>query len=92
LYAVIEAWGRWHFSDGRVDELLKTPFVGELRAFRNAIFHVSVAPDERLLRWGAEPDHMVWSNDVERALRAAILDWDKNLAERIVQYPGVKER
>ena len=92
LYAVIEAWGKWHFTDARVDELLKAPFLEDLRDFRNAIFHVSVATEARVLRWGVESDRIVWSQDVERALRAAILDWDANLAERIVQYPRVKDR
>ncbi len=92
LYAVIEAWGKWHFTDARVDELLKAPFLEDLRGFRNAIFHVSVATEALVLRWGAESDRIVWSHDVERALRAAILDWDANLAERIVQHPRVKER
>jgi len=92
LYAVIEAWGRWHFTDARVDELLKAPFLEDLRDFRNAIFHVSVAAEARVLRWGAEPDRIVWSQDVESALRAAILDWNANLAERIEQHPRVKER
>lgn len=90
LYAVIEAWSKWHFTDVRVDELLKAPFLEDLRDFRNAIFHVSVATEARVLRWGAESDRIVWSQDVERALRAAILDWDGNLAERIVQYPRVR--
>ncbi len=92
LYAVIEAWSKWHFTDARVDELLKAPFVEDLRAFRNATFHVSVATEAWVLRWGAESDRIAWSQHVERALRAAILDWDANLAERIVQYPRVKER
>ena len=92
LYAVIEAWGRWHFTDARVDELLKAPFLGDLRDFRNTIFHVSVATEAQVLRWGEHPDRIVWSQDVERALRATILDWDANLAERIVQHPRVKER
>ena len=92
LYAVIEAWGKWHFTDARVDELLKAPFLEDLRDFRNAIFHVSVATEARVLRWGAESDRIVWSQDVERALRAAILDWDANLAERVVHYPRVKDR
>ena len=92
LYAVIEAWSKWHFTDARVDELLKAPFVEDLRAFRNASFHVSVATEAWVLRWGAESDRIAWSQNVERALRAAILDWDANLAERIVQYPRVKER
>jgi hypothetical protein len=92
LYAVIEAWGKWRFTDARVDELLKAPFLEDLRAFRNAIFHVSVEPEARVFRWGAESDRIVWSQDVERALRAAILDWNANLAERIVQHPRVKER
>jgi len=92
LYAVIEAWGKWRFTDARVDELLKAPFLEDLRAFRNAIFHVSVATEARLLRWGAESDRIVWSQDVESALRAAILDWNANLAERIEQHPRVKER
>jgi hypothetical protein len=92
LYAVIEAWSNWHFTDARVDELLKAPFIADLRDFRNAIFHVSIATEARVLRWGDEPDRIAWSKDVERALRSAILDWDAHLAERIVQYPRVKER
>ncbi len=92
LYAVIEAWGKWHFTDACVDELLKAPFLEDLRGFRNASFHVSVATEALVLRWGAEPDRIVWSQDVEKALRAAILDWEANLAERIVQYPRVKDR
>ena len=92
LYAVIEAWGKWHFTDARVDELLKAPFLEDLRDFRNAIFHVPVATEARVFRWGAEWDRIVWSQDVGRALRAAILDWEANLAERIAQYPRVKDR
>src|SRR3989449_5505193 len=69
LYAVIEAWGKWHFTDARVDELLKAPFLEDLRGFRNASFHVSVATEALVLRWGAEADRIVWSQDVERALR-----------------------
>ena len=92
LYAVIEAWGKWHFTDARVDELLKAPFLEDLRHFRNATFHVSVETEARVLQWGAEPDRIVWSQDVEKALRTAILDWDADLAERIVQHPRVKER
>jgi hypothetical protein len=92
LYAVIEAWGKWRSTDARVDELLKAPFLEDLRAFRNAIFHVSIAPEARVFRWGAESDRIVWLQHVERALRAAILDWNANLAERIVQHSRVKER
>jgi len=92
LYTVIEAWRKWHFSDARVDELLKAPACQDLRGFRNAVFHVSLAPDERLLRWGDVPEHIAWSHDVESALRAAILDWDANLAERLVQNPQVRGR
>src|SRR2546430_17602892 len=32
LYAVIEAWGKWHFTDARVDGLLKAPFLDDLRS------------------------------------------------------------
>lgn len=92
LYAVIEAWSKWHFTDARVDELLKAPFLEDLRAFRNAIFHVSVATEARVLRWGAESDRIVWSQDVERALRGAILDWGANLTERTTQHPRAMER
>ncbi len=56
LYTIIEAWGKWHFADARVEELLKASFLEDLRDFRNAIFHVSVATEERVLRWGAESD------------------------------------
>src|SRR5437879_13827383 len=35
LYAVIEAWGKWHFTDARLDELLKAPFLEDLRGFRS---------------------------------------------------------
>ena len=92
LYAVIEAWGRWHFADARVDELLKAPFVEDLRHFRNAVFHVPVGPEALVFQWGEDSDRIVWSQDVQRALRTAILDWDANLAERIVQHPRVMER
>ncbi len=92
LYAVIEAWGTWHFTDARVDDLLKAPFLEDLRHFRNSIFHVSIGPEAWVSHWGANSDRIVWSQNVERALRAAILDWNANLAERIVQYPSVKER
>ena len=92
LYAVIEAWRKWHFTDARVDELLNAPFLKDLRAFRNATFHVSVATEALVLRWGADSDRVVWSQELERALRAGLLDWEANLAERIVQHPRVKER
>jgi len=92
LYTVIEAWDKWRFTDARVDELLRSPFVSDLRRFRNDIFHVSQATEARVSWWGAASDRIVWSQNVERALRAAFLDWDAHLAERIAEHPGVKKR
>jgi len=76
----------------RVDELLKARSLRIYVTFETPSFMCSVATEARVFRWGAESDRIVWSQDVERAMRAAILDWDANLAERIVQYPRVKER
>ena len=92
LYAAVEAWQRWHFADARVDELLRDPYVGRLRDFRNAVFHVSVATDARLQRWAGESGPVQWARKVELALRAAVLDWQEHLAERIHQHPRVRQR
>ena len=87
LYAVVEAWRKWRFTDTSVEALLQSPYVAELGDFRDAVFHVVPATDARLLTWEAE--RVQWAKDLAAALRAAILDWQRNLVARLAAHPDV---
>ncbi len=86
LYTVVEAWRLWHFADVTVDQLLESPFVDELKRYRNAVFHVTEATDPRIMQWTAEPDRVAWAQALAGAFRKAILDWHENLKERVTVH------
>lgn len=61
LYAAVERWREWKFSDPEIDALLAEPIVADLKGHRHATFHVTtfddhritvlIANDELLLNW-----------------------------------------
>ena len=86
LYSVIEAWRNWTFVDAAVDTLLQSPYVKDLKQYRNAIFHVSEAADPRIMQWSFEKERVVCTNELSVSLRAAILEYHKNLAARVTVH------
>ena len=88
LYALVEAWRKWDFDHPAVDELLKSPFVEELKDFRNAVFHVNEATDTRVMRWTGQSDRVDWTHLLLAAFRAALLEWHRDMAERVTIKVG----
>ncbi|SRR6266581_1116039 len=86
LYSVVEAWRKWKFTDATVDTLLQSPFVDDLRRYRNAIFHVSEATDPRIMQWSTQQERVAWAKQLSAALRTAILDYHNNLAARVAVH------
>lgn len=41
IYAVVEKWRKWNFSDKNVDELLQNKHAEQLEQFRHAVFHAA---------------------------------------------------
>ncbi len=83
LYAVVEAWRKWDFDEPAVDELLKSPFVEELKDFRHAVFHVNEVTDPRVMQWLGQSNRIDWTDALFAAFRAALLAWHRDMAARV---------
>ena len=84
LYALVEAWRKWDFDHPAVDELLKSPFVEELKDYRHAVFHVNEVTDARIMQWTGQSDRVAWTQLLFAAFRTALLEWHRDLAERVI--------
>lgn len=86
LYAVIEKWQHWKFSDPVVDPLLASPYLHQLKKYRHAVFHAD-SFDARDLRAPAQDPEMIgWAKNVTVALHAALLDWFTNPESRLAAH------
>jgi hypothetical protein len=88
LYALVEGWNKWEFEHPAVDELLKSPFVEELKDYRHAVFHVSEVTDPRIMQWTAQEDRVVWTKLLLAGFRVALLEWHTELAQRLTIKVG----
>jgi hypothetical protein len=86
LYAVVEKWQEWKFADAAVDRLLRSAHLRTLKQYRHAIFHVDEGDAEKAQLLSANDTIIVWSKEVEDALRAALLDWHENTESRMKEY------
>ena len=82
LYALVEAWKKWGHEHPAVDDLLKSPFVEELKKYRHAVFHVNELTDPRIMQWTGQQDRVVWTKQLLVAFRVALLDWHDDLAQQ----------
>jgi hypothetical protein len=83
LYTVVEGCRRWGFTDASINPLLASPFVQDLKDFRNAIFHVHEVTDPRVLQWGMNPERIAWSAELAARLRTLLLGLHETVAARI---------
>lgn len=79
LYVVIEGWRKWEFSDARVDPLLQSVHVNELRTHRNAVFHAEPFDAPAVMRFVAEPARSKWLVEVSSAIRRALRERNANV-------------
>jgi hypothetical protein len=86
LWAVVEGWRNWGFADAAVADLLKSPFLKDLKGHRNAIFHVSEVTDPRIMQWGLDPARVSWAKALAGAFRAALLAFHTNLAVKVAVH------
>ncbi len=86
LYVVIEGWRKWKFFDSRVDPLLTSDHVAELKAHRHAIFHAEDFDAPAVMQFVATPERSNWVADISNTLRQAIRDWNANLPDRLAEY------
>ena len=88
LYALVEAWRKWDFDEPAVDELLKNPFVEELKDYRHAVFHVNEVTDPRVMQWAGQSDRVDWIHLLFGAFRAALLAWHRDMTARVTSKVG----
>jgi len=83
LYVVIEGWRKWKFSDARVDALLDSVHVEELKAHRNSIFHADDFNAPAVMQFVASPGRSKWLVEISSALRQSLRG--RNTAIRLVE-------
>jgi len=86
LYVVIEGWRKWNFFDSRVDPLLTSQHLAELKAHRHAIFHAENFDAPAVMQFVASPERSKWVVDISNTLRQAIRDWNAHLPHRLTEY------
>lgn len=86
LWVVVEGWRKWKFSDARVDSLLASDFVGELKQYRHAIFHARDYNDRDLMQWSADQARVEWTRKLSAAFYSALLDWHANLRDHVIVH------
>lgn len=71
LRATVERWEKNHLFDETVHDLLKSPYAGELRKFRNAVFHGDVHDhaDVRAI-WSKHREVFAWAETLSAAIRS----------------------
>jgi hypothetical protein len=86
LYVVIEGWRKWKFFDSRVDPLLTSEHLAELKAYRHAIFHADNFDAPAVMHFVPGPDRSKWVVDLSNQLRQAIRDWNAKVPDRLTEY------
>ncbi len=75
LYAVVEKWRKWKFSDPEVDRLLRSPNVTLLENHRHAVFHADHYDDEGIRRFAEQQGITDWADELATAIRKALRGW-----------------
>jgi hypothetical protein len=86
LYVLVEGWRKWKFFDSKVDPLLTSDHVEELKSYRHAIFHADEFDAPAVMEFDANPERTKWVGDISNHLRQALRDWNANLPERLNEY------
>ena len=75
LFVVVEGWGEMGLSDPRVDQLLGSPFVENLRRFRNGVCHFQQNYfDDRFIEIAANPASVPWVRELHQRLGECLLE------------------
>jgi len=73
LYAVVDKWGKWKFTDPQVHSLLRnTGYLKLLKKYRNTICHVELYNAKGTLDILGQPKILCWTKKLSEALRRAI--------------------
>ncbi len=83
LYAVIEKWRQWKFSDPVVDELLESPNVKLLKRYRHVILHADYYDHLDLKRVAEKRDIIPWLTKLAAAIRDYLRRWHANPTEYV---------
>jgi hypothetical protein len=83
LYAVVEKWQEWKFSDPAVDKLLESPHVKLLAKHRHAVFHADYYDHKDIRRLADQKEAWDWADDVSDAIREALRGWHEEPVPRM---------
>ncbi len=83
LYAVVEKWQAWDFSDPSVDSKVDDDRVASLKKHRNAIFHADHY-DHKAITTLAERENVIeWADKLYATLEAFFREWHKNPEQHV---------
>lgn len=86
LYAVVEKWQEWKFSDATVDQLLKSRNVGLLKKCRHTIFHADYYDHQDLKRFDEKKDILPWLANLAAAIRDYLRRWHSDPISYIEEH------
>jgi len=75
LYAVVEKWQEWKFSDPEVDRLLESPNVRLLEKHRHVVFHADHYDHKDMRRFAEQKGITDWADELAKAIRESLSKW-----------------
>lgn len=87
LYAVVEKWRQWTFTDGAVDALLAdAERVKLLKQHRHAIFHADHYDHKDLVALAERHDMIPWADELQAALVRFFAAWHENANSHVREH------
>ena len=80
MYVVIEGWRELKLYDSEIEELLKSPYVEELKRYRNGMYHFQRNVfDDRFIKFlSGDTDSAEWIIKLNKAFGRWFIDWYSN--------------
>jgi hypothetical protein len=92
LFAVVERWKKWQFSDPGVDALLAQPELERLEEFRHTIFHADSFEQMARSPLMTEREGARWCRQLATALEIALHEWHTAFDLKFEEYYSQSNR
>ena len=86
LYAVVEKWRDWKFSDESIDDLLSTGPVEQLKKFRHAVFHADHYDHSAITSLASRDGVLEWTRQLQSAFESFLRTWHEDPATHVRKH------